>query len=268
MKVKSLKIASFDILVGVLLLALGIIFFLFFYRRAEYIDITVKVTDQDILYERTRPNFYYSDHFTVGDVELDTLGRAISEIISVEHFPVHQNQNIVYVTLKVKATYDTRSKQYLARGQKIVYGAPIRFSLTKVTFDGYVVDFPGKDTSSEVRTATVRVVVRARNAEEEVAEAISVGDSINTSYGESILEVEDTQVVPAEMVTTDSRGLPYLRRNPLLKDLYLTFLISAKKIGKTYYLFDDIPLIIDGQNSFVINNTLIREAYILSVEEI
>ena len=268
MKLKYLKLSFFDAFVLLVLCSLALVFFFFFYRKSEYIEITVKVTSQDILFAHARPSFYYSEHFTVGDVELDNLGRAISEITHVEYFPAYKDSNIVYVTLRVKATYDTRTKQYSSRGQRLVYGAPIRFSLSNVTFDGYVVDFPGKATSSEVKDVMVRVESKIRSVEPKFAELVSIGDSVKNSSGESLIEITEKSVTQAEMVTTDLYGLTYLRSNPLGKDMDLTFHISAKKIGNIYYLFDEIPLVIGSYNNFVINNNLFEGVYIFSVEEI
>lgn len=262
-----MKISVFDWVILSLLFILGVVFFFFFYRSAAYIDIRVKVTDQDILYEYSRPSSQYTDHFVVGDVELDSLGKVISEITNIERFPVDNNRNILYIDLKVKATYDSRTKLYQSRGQKIVYGAPIRFSLSKVTFDGYIIDFPGRETSSEVLSKNITFVVRSRLIEKEVAQSISSGNKVTTSSGETILVIDTVGLTAAELVTEDSQGYPHLRYHPYLKDVLVTITANVTKIGNTYYLYDDIPLVIGNYQTFVVENKIIRDAYILSMEE-
>lgn len=265
-KTQLKKLSFFDIVILGLLLILGGVFFLFFYRKSDYINIRVKVTDQDVLYEYVRPNSQYANHFVVGDTELDSLGRMISEISNIESFPVGNNKNILYVDLLVKATYDTRTKLHFSRGQKIVYGAPVRFSLSKVTFDGYIVDFPGKELGNTVIDRKVTIKLKSRFVEKEIADSMKLNKSVKNSRGEAILSIEGVAIQPSEMVTQDSAGYTYLRYHPFMKDLIVTIEAKVTQVGETIYLFDDIPLLIGSDHDIFIEDVMISGAKIFSID--
>ena len=125
------KLTYFDIGIIAIVVALGLGFFSFFYRKAEYVNIRVKVTDQDVLYVRTQPATWYANRFEVGDVERGALGREISRIVGVETFNVTSRRKAVYLNLRVRATYDTRTKLYSARGKPLIFGTPVRFNFYK-----------------------------------------------------------------------------------------------------------------------------------------
>src|SRR3990170_1979301 len=108
------SLTYFDIGVILVLAILSIAFFSFFYRKAEYVNIRVKVTDKEVLYAWSQPQNWYAERFEIGDVEKDALGRVISEIVGIERFNVDSQRKAVYLDLKVRAVYDSRSKLYSA----------------------------------------------------------------------------------------------------------------------------------------------------------
>ncbi|MGD9129357.1 MAG: DUF4330 family protein [Candidatus Woesebacteria bacterium] len=241
------NISIFDLLVfSVLLLAIAFFFF-FFYRKAEYINIRIKVTDRDILYARNQPTAWYANQFKKGVMERDAVGRIISEVTNVERFAINANTKAVYLDLKVRATYDSRTKSYTVRGKKMVFGAPMRFNLDDITFDGFVVDFPGMYQQGDVSQKKVIVEVLAREIEPELIGAIQIGDKIVNSNDELLAEVLDIQVSPAEQVVTTDRGDMLLRYDPLYKDLRMTVAVRVIESQNDLFVFDNLPLKIGEQ---------------------
>lgn len=264
---KLIKSASvFDYVLLGILAVMGIVLFFFFYRKSEYIDITVKVTDQDIFYERSRPGFVYAEHFVVGDVEKNSLGTVISEITNVERFPVKDGDDLVFVDLRVKATYDSRTQLYSARGQNINYASPTRFFMTGVTFDGYIVDFPGRETQSSFSEQKVRFTVRQKNIEEDLAQKVSIGDLVTDSEGNELLKVVDIDIKPVRVGTFNSAGRLIIDTS--LKDVDITFESEVAKLGDTLLLFHDIPLIIGEAVSMRVENYSIGHGIIVDIQEL
>jgi len=243
------KLTYFDIGIILIIVVLGLGFFFFFYRKAEDVNIRVKVTDQDVLYVRTQPATWYANRFEVGDVERDTLGREISRIVGVETFNVRSNRKAVYLDLRVRATYDTRTKLYSARGRPLIFGTPVRFNFSKVTFDGIVTDFPNSEYQENLQVKETKVVALSRGfkpqeipGEPLILGSVKRGDKVVDSNGNVLAEVLDVKVRPAERVTQTDRGELLLRRDPLYKDGLFTLKIRTKIFDNEPFMFDNIPL--------------------------
>jgi hypothetical protein len=236
------KITPFDIGVGSIIVIVGIVFFLFFYRKATFITIQVKVTDQDVLYQQTDPTTWYADRFTVGDQELDTLGRPITEITGVNTIPLDSKHHAVYLTLKVRALYDTRTKLYSTHGQNLMYGTPIQFDLSHITFEGFVTEFPGSGNTPAVHVGKATVVALVRNIEPAVASAIVPGNTIMDSDHTPLVSITSVAIEPAEKVTTTYTGNLLLQSDPLYKDVTITAEVRTETIGNDLYFLDTMPL--------------------------
>ena len=236
------KISPFDLALVLIVVVLGLSFFFFFYRKAEYVNIRIKVTDQDVLYQRTDPKNWYANRFFKGDAEPDALGRKITEIVGIESFNVASDQKAVYLDLRVRSTYDTRTKLYYARGKPLIFGSPMRFNLSSVTFDGFVTEFPGSDKQQDLKIGTTAVNALARSIEPKVAESIKKGDQIFDSNKMLLAEIKDIRVMPAERVTQTAAGELLLRSDPLFKDVVITAEVRTKTIHGETFVFDNLPL--------------------------
>ena len=244
------SLTYFDIGVILVLALLSIAFFSFFYRKAEYVNIRVKVTDKEVLYAWSQPQNWYAERFEIGDVEKDALGRVISEIVGIERFNVDSQRKAVYLDLKVRAVYDSRSKLYSARGKKLNFGTPIRFDFSKITFDGIVTEFPNSEYQKNLVIRDLKVVAKLRGisqnsawtVEPEVVESIKKGDIIKDSNRVVLAEVLDSKVMPAEHITQTDRGELMLRYDPVFKDGIFTLRIRTKFYNGEPYVFDNVPL--------------------------
>lgn len=237
---KQFKI--FDVFLILLLLSLIGIFFLFFYRKAEQIMIRVKVTDQDVLYAGTLPKNSYAHRFEVGDAEYDALGRKITEVMAVDSYNISPYEQVVYLDLSVRATYDTKSKTYSVRGSGVRFGSPMRFNLLKVTFDGYVTEFPGSNENHKIEFGVRRVETIGRGVEPFIADAVNEGDFFTNSSGAVLSKILSIRKESSERVIQDFSPQLFIRKDPLYKDIYITLEVRTKTVDGIEYLYDDIPL--------------------------
>ena len=213
------KINPFDMFMIIVSISILVGFFFFFYRRAEYITIRVKVTNQEVLYATMLPKNSYARHFSKGDVERDAVGRIITEVLDVESYPVNQENHVVYLSLKVRSTYDTRTQTYSARGKTLMYGTPIRFNLNSVTFDGFVTQVPNTSVSHKKKVMRVQAV--SRYMEPSISEAVKAGDTIINSRNEVLIKITNVRIEPAMQITTNVSGDLLERKNPYFKDIYV-----------------------------------------------
>lgn len=240
------KLSLFDLGLIVIVFVFGVSFYLFFYRKPMEVIIRVKVTDQDVLYQQTEPKNWYANRFNVGDSELDALGRKITEIIGVESFNVTPENKAVYLDLRVRATYDTRTKLYYTKGKPLIFGTPMRFNLSLVTFDGFVTEFPGSGDQQNLKIGTAKLTVLGRGLEPSVAASVVKGDEIFDSNKNLLAEIKDVQIKSAERVTQTASGDLLLRFDPLYKDLLLDVTVRTKTINSETFIMDNLPLKIGG----------------------
>lgn len=243
-KFKS-KITVFDLVLLATIISLGIGFFFFFYRKGVYISVRVRVTDQDVLYAKNLPKNWYAQRFSVGDFELDALGRKIAEVTNVERFAISNETDVVFLDLKLKSTYDSRTKMYSARGKQIMYGAPMKFNLQQVTFQGIVTDFPGSKLTFDKQQRFITIRTLGRSYDPNSIRALQLGDSIYNSNGELLVEISKIEVRQAEKVSMTDSGDLLLRYDPLYQDLYLTLKLRISEFEGEMLMFDSSRVKVD-----------------------
>lgn len=227
-------------------------FYVFFKRDVVYITAKFKVTDENALYAKNHPNNEYASAFTVGDAELDTLGRPIAEIKDVEAYKITPEDYVVYLNIKLKAVYDPRRHVYSAQGKNILFGEVFTFSLNKTKFKALVVDFPGfRNKNDEVHTKTVvRAQVRYDNRNFSdvygipsfLADAVKAGDTVTDIKGRALAKILDVTIVPAKRVIVNANGQPFVVNDPELKDTYYTIELDTVRLKNQTYMFGFIPV--------------------------
>lgn len=252
-KIKSAKSWQFlkqltliDIVLVLVLVIVSTSLFFFFKRKSEFITITVKVTDQDVLYATTLPKPWYATQFLPGDTERDPLGQVVSEIVSVERIPISRDATAIYLTMRAKATYDPRAHLYSIKGRNVVFGASVRFTLSQITFDGIVTDFPDLDKTGVVVKET-EVIALGRAVDPQIANTIVSGLTMYDSNHQPLAKIEEVVIKPADKVTQTAQGQLLLQPDPLYKDVYLKVKMAVREVRGEKFILQDIPLKVDEQ---------------------
>lgn len=243
-KIIKNKITLFDIVLGVFLLVFLIAVVLFLDRKTQYVDIRVKVTDQDVLYSRTNPATWYANRFNVGDSEKNELGRPIAQITNVETYNTTADTKAVYLNINVRAVYDKMSQTYSAKGTSLIFGNTLKFSFPNVSFSGLIIESPTTSNPvSPIEQKKIVVLQRGIDAIEPVIlQKIKVGDEIIDSMGNILAHVESVSFLASPRITQTYQGDLLLRNDPYYKDAFITLTVRVKKYNNEYFLFDNVPL--------------------------
>ncbi|OGM33333.1 hypothetical protein A3D01_00380 [Candidatus Woesebacteria bacterium RIFCSPHIGHO2_02_FULL_39_13] len=259
----------FDYSVFAVVLIVMLVSFLFFYRKSEFINIRVKVSDQHVLYAWNDPQNWYANRFNKGDVEKDSLGRVISQIIGVETFNIDSDRKAVYLDLRVKTNYDSRTKLYSAKGKSLVFGVPLRFNFSGIVFDAVVTEFPESKYQENLVTTNKIITVIVRGAEDfmrpvepKVIESLKKGDRIVDSNSNVLAEIIDIKITPAERVVRTDRGELLLRLDPVYKDALITIKVRTKIFNEEAYIFDDSPLRLGEELSLSFNKVFVESTVV------
>ena len=256
-KIKHLGV--FDI-VFIALAVTSIVFFAYvFFRKSTYITVNIKVGEENIRYEPwiidTGTRVWFAQLFYEGMKETDGLGRIMAEVTTIRSYDTEPARKALYLTTKLKAVYNRASNQYTFKGRPLVIGSTIKLNLDRFFVEGLVVHVEGVVDPREKVTLLVNAQIKdetvvfpeTSGTDEYVANALKINEEIKDSQGKTIIKILDKRVEDAKRLVTTDDGRVLIQTNPLKKDVFLTLEVSAIKIGHQYYLFDDVPILIDEE---------------------
>lgn len=244
------KIQLFDCLFVSVFLLIVAAFFIFLFRKSDYLNVRLKITDKNILYAYSSPQSWFVYLFKKGMVGKDSLGRVNAEIIDVYYYDTSPSTKAVYLAIKLRTAYTSRSQEYRFKGTPVAIGEGLRINFGKILAEGLIVGIEGLENPYEQVDLKVKTrlmdnspnFLETTGVELFVAEAIRIGDKIFDSSGKIMAEIIDKKVLPAQKNTFDDRGNVYQSLDPRKKDVFLTLKVKAKKINNEYYFFDDLRI--------------------------
>ena len=244
------KMSYFDLILTLIFVLLAIFLFIFLFRKNQYIEFVVKVTNDNILYAEQYPPNWFVNLLKKGMREKDGLGRVVAEIKDIYWYDIEPTVKVAYLHLNIKATYNKKTNQYSYKGKPLLVASPIKIQFEKVLINGLITYVDGVEDTRETKIMIVEtqliqykdVFPNIRGVEPFIAEAVSIGDEVKSYDGSTLIKIIDKKVLPATRITTNDRGQAFLQQDPLLKDVYLTLKVKVKKVNNEYYLYDDLRL--------------------------
>jgi hypothetical protein len=195
--------------------------------------------------------------FTVGDTEKDELGRVVSTIVNIESYKTQPNEQVIYLDINTKVTYNPRRNIYSTQGKNIAFGELFTYSFSKVHFRGIVVDLPGLSSALHIKSTKTIVKAQVRDNSRQfsdvygipgyLADAFKVGDTVVDTRGNVLAKILEITTLPAQRVVITSEGQPVVISDPELKDMYFVIELATKEINGKKYMFDYLPVLI-GEN--------------------
>lgn len=255
-KEKLRKLTLFDRIIILIAISFVIFFGYAFFRKASYVTVTVKVGEENIYYQAWRSEagsrVWFAELFHKGMKETDGLGRIGAEVVSVYSYNSAINTKAVYLTVNLRAVYNRATNQYTFKGFPLSIGSQVRLNLDNLFVDGLVthvdgVEDPRKKVKLLVETKIVEessVYPETSGTSESIANGINVDDQVKDSQGNTIIKIVKKRVENAKRLVTNSSGEFMVRNHPLRYDVYLTLEVEAIDLSGSYFLFDDVPILI------------------------
>ena len=253
---KYKQLALFDKILILLAVFVIVFFGYIFSRKSEYLEVVIKVNEENTRYELWRQETgtmtWFTELFYEGMSETDGLGRVMAEVLEMRSYDTEPGRKALYLTTRINAVYSKSSGQYTFKGRPLLIGSTIKLNLDNLLVEGLITQVAGVDDPRLMETIIVEAQVRdetpvfpeTSGTKVYVADALDIGEEIKDSQGNIILKILDKKVENAKRLVTTSDGRVIVQSNPLRKDVYLTLEITAYKIGGRYYIFDDIPILI------------------------
>lgn len=246
-----------------LILFVGVVIYTQIAPRS-YITATIRLADKDTAWvDNGSPILQNIPTFTKGMKETDRFGRVTAEIINVYEFVRPNEQNIyatkkaIYVTLKLRGSYNAAANQYRYAGTSLVVGEWIRLTFRSMAINGMVVrvqDSGRWETPKEILLVKTQVktddspwggplpVTEATGVDLYVADALHVGDMVKDSEGTILAEIIEKSVTPAKSVAADAAGNLRATVHPRKYDVFLTIRILVRPLGDTKYFLESVPV--------------------------
>lgn len=223
----------------------------FFGKSGQWRLVKIQVVGKDwssvpsTVYSGFRPPYWLAESVKQDDVELSVGGTKIAQTVDVERYSRGGPDYDVYLTVRVNAIFNAKTKKYVYKGRAIEIGAPIDLRLTHTLVFGQVIDDNVPPQGYE--TAHVNVTVRYRNADPWIIDNVKPGDiMMGNPTGRVVAEVLSvtTEAPRGQLLFTDAEklnrlsasGSLFIERDPKLHDLIVqTKLFVEKHDGEWFF---------------------------------
>lgn len=254
-----------DIL-GIVVFAMGLVVIGYFLlRQSVYVDVVVRVSDRDNYGAGWKSESYlwFTDALQVGMAQYDTFSRKTIEIVKKQIYPTNQDARLVDITLRIKAVYNKRSRQYLYNGDPILIGSVQKFQLGSYSIVGLIRDV-NHTASYQTKNYLVHGYLsplfnnssyygwyssytgtpNTTGVPNYLADSIKVGDTVTDSQGKRLAVIASVQKQPAFFILANT--LPYQVPDERSTEVNLGVKVAAEMVaGKPMYLGTQ-PLLVNS----------------------
>lgn len=247
-----------------MLLIIAALIYIFISPKSADVLVTVRIAEKDLIWQDNgSPKGTSAEAIRVGVQGKDGLGRVIAEVTDVTSFEQPRTgtpfttKKTMYVTLRLRASYNDKSDQYRYQGTTLQVGEWVRLSIQSVIINGIIVRVPAGEKEKPV-WVTVKAQVKSdgpllhepftetTGVDKTIADAIVVGDTVKDSNGEILAEVLEKTVTPALRTSWDMYGNVFNKPHPRKYDVFLTIRLATRKVGDGLYYLDSSPIKINA----------------------
>ncbi len=233
-------------------------------RPATYIFVTMR------LFERDAPDFYfnrpthlYVEKLMPGLKETGGFGENLLEIVDIYRYRSNNTYIDTFVTIKTKAAYNKRKRQYSYNGTPLLIGSFRTFRLQSIIVNGVIVDISRTKDAREKKTFIIEGYLDPINHQNYLTypDNITRGDGVENYIAQQVregLKVVDIQGnVLAEVIQvkkTPGKFFSPLAPQTFISDpertrVDLTLRVVAEKINDAYYFQKEGRLLV-GQTLY------------------
>lgn len=262
MKIASLlrKVGFIEYFGISVLLVVAALIYIFVSPKSTDVLVTLRLADKDLIWlDGGSPRGVRANTVKVGMKETDLFGRTTAEVVKVTSFDqprvesAYVNKKTVFVTLRLRTSYNKRKNQYRYEGMVLQSSDWLRLTIQSTVINGVLVMVPSQNMKPPTYV-TLKAQLKLEGpflyepfnettgVDRYSADAISVGDKAMDSDGVLLAEVLEKTVRPASVTTVDQYGNIYERQHPRKVDVFLTLRIATQIVDNQMYYLDSIPI--------------------------
>jgi hypothetical protein len=241
-RLKSLTF--FEIFIAITIIAFTVFVVKYFGQKVDTKIIRVEIINKSWSENYNpygyRTPFWLSDKLKVGQKEYDKSGKVLAEILDIENYLRGGEEAEVYLTVRVKTTYQKRLHQHFFKDKPLDLGSAIEIAPDQNIVYGQVIDLNSPESISAYPQKTMIVTARGRGLEKNIIDQIKKGETmVNRSNGQVVgtitdITTENTSRVYATEITNVNNTIGF-RVSPTLKDIVLKIKITATQVDDRWY---------------------------------
>lgn len=243
------NISSIDILGLFAIFFVTAAVYFFFSRKTEYLDVTIKLFNQDSpesYIDNNQPKSWYIEQIKEGKSQKSQFGEKLIEIIDVYSYPTAYVYNNVFVTLRLKAVQNKITKQYVYEGSPLLIHDIRSFKVQDLLLSGEIIDLGNNPKEFKKFKATVELDPKrtseysnsseamVEGVENYVADLIQEGLVIKDSNGVELVKINKVEKQPGKRIIASSKGL-ISAIDPDRTKITLDIDIVGEKINNFYF---------------------------------
>jgi len=215
----------------------------YFGLKKEWRTIKIEVVGRDWVnsfdqYGYKTP-YWLSEKLAIGQIEKNSRGKTIAEVIDIENYRRGGEEAEVYLTVKVRAELNKKMSKYVFKGQALDLGTPIELRLSNIYVPGQIIDENIPEKGYEQKEFII--TGKWYGQEKWAIDRLSTGDKMtNRSNGEVIAEIVEIETQPTttnmfSSIAETSGKQVYIESNPNRKDVLLSIRLKAEKHDGDWY---------------------------------
>lgn len=235
----------FSIFAAIIIFVILVVIYKIIFSKQTYIYAKIKVGQGFWWASTAKPAVWYVDSIKEGDTAKDFLGRAEATVIEKRYYHFYTSDSFdIYLTLKLKVSYNKNSNSYKFNRSDLTVSSPIDIQFPKTDITGTVIALSSQPPQEKLHDKILYLT--KRNAYPWEFDAIHIGDNYFDGK-DNILEIIDKSALGTQTLTSDSFG----NATPNLTEhsKYITVKVKAKlKRSHGQWVLGEDQLIIPGKN--------------------
>lgn len=260
MKKRLKNISTIDILSLFAVFFITSIIYFFFSRKTEYLNITIRLFNQDspeYSLDSNQTKAWYIEQIKKGKAQKSMFGETLIEITDVYSYPNGQVYNDAYVTLKIKAIQNKTTKQYVYEGSPLLIHDVKSFKIQDLLINGEIIDLNNQPRETKkfkvvFELSDMRINYDFVNSSQAmvkgvnnyIADLMKIGLTIKDSSSNELVKVNQVEKKPGLRILATENGLINIQ-DPSRTQVILNTDLVAEKINNHYYYRKEEPLLVD-----------------------
>lgn len=268
-------INSIGALLFVLIISIAAFSFL---RKGAYVYVTLKVTNSDQVVNNW--NFstpqWYIEHLKEGLQEKDVFGRVNVEVVDVHYYTALDDTENVFITLRLRTTYNNKTNQYSHNGLPLLQGDHFITKVNNIAIFGLISNLSSELITPKHKTFRVTGTLETQYNEEtlpanfyfhgikkSVSDQLVPNLEVKDNKARTVAKIISIKKTPGLMTLPTASSVQQVV-DPEREMVRMTVDIDTIEVNGVYLFREELPIYIDQKLRLDFPNTFVN----LTVEEI
>ncbi len=195
------KLSLLDYLLAILFVAAISFYFIFFKRNDNIIYIDVFSPSPEWTEDSYPVSRWQTSALKKGDIQYNSFGQKIAEVIDVYKTPWNGGkQEYMFVTLRLKATYNKNVKTYSFNGNPLSFGNDFLLEANNAVLEGKVINIYKtiEEKNAGLKHKKALLTVRYKSQEPWIVKKLLQKTELRDDTQQLMFSIVDIQVSPAK----------------------------------------------------------------------